>query len=93
MNAAIKNALRKSPRIIIVDVEMRDDWLICGEPAICFQDRTSPYTRPYRLADIREVLTKTGTHEGHVREGKSYVHQYHVAENVPADIAAALRKN
>jgi hypothetical protein len=93
MNAAIKNALKKSPAIIVVDVELCEDWTICGEPAILFKRRGGHYVTPYTAAELRAKLAIYGTHEGWVAEGHAYRHQYHVADNVPADIAAALRAN
>lgn len=89
-HAAITNAISKRPALVLVDVAIDPEWQVRGEACVVFQDRGSPYKRPYTLEEIREKLALHGNHEGYASEGGAYRHVYFVADNVPADIREAL---
>ncbi len=92
LHKAIAN-VSKRPSVRIVDVRVDPEWSIRGEACIVFQDRGSPYHRPYTLEEFRARLEIYGSHEGAVGEGHTYRHVYFCADNVPADIRNALAAN
>ncbi len=83
MNASIKNAIKRHVTIVDVYVD-QDKW---GD-FICFQRRGQPYVSPYSTPEVFGRLTMYGP-DAFVSNGINC--QFHIADNVPADVATALR--
>jgi len=79
------NASIKIKPLTIVDVYMDEkNW---GE-MICFQRRGQPYVVPYLPDEIASMIEAYGK-DSLVANGKNC--QFHINENVPADVAETLR--
>ena len=80
------NASIKIKPVTIVDVYTDSEkW---GD-FICFQRRGQPYVAPYSEPEVFGRLTMYGP-DAFVSNGINC--QFHIANNVPADVAAAIRK-
>ena len=78
------NASIKIKPITIVDVYTDSEkW---GD-MVCFQRRGQPYVSPYSTLEVFERIAMYGP-DAFVANGINC--QFHVADNVPADVAAAL---
>ncbi len=85
MNASIKNAIKR--HVTIVDVYVDQDRF--GD-MVCFQRRGQPYVAPYSEPEVLGRLTMFGA-DAFVANGINC--QFHISDNVPADVAAAIREH